>query len=132
MTFDELKREAQEDLKIDEENMEKKSLEISSLYGKYLEYFRRFSEAYTKAEHQRDQKYAELYEYYSTQYHVKLKNNEVPTYIKGNEEYQKLDKRVKEIHNSIQYIEGVLKQIGQMSFNIRNSIEFKKFKEGLF
>lgn len=131
MTFDELKEEVQQDLYIDENHLDQKSLEIPKIYGKYLEYFKTYSKAYTRKKHELDSKYNELYEYYATQYSVKLKGNEIHIYVKAHQDYQKIDKQLNEIKNIIEYLDGVLKQINQISFHIRNSIEYRKFKEGL-
>lgn len=131
MNFDEIKKEAEADLKIDHDNLDTASLEVPQKYQKYLDYFRQFSLAYKKKEEEKNVKYRELYEYYRDHYSVRLKNTEIEYYVKSEEDYIKINQDLNKLKSYIEYIEGILKQLSQMSFHISNAIAYRKFKEGI-
>lgn len=131
MNFDDLQKEVEQDLQITEENLHSKSMEIPSIYNKYLKFYQTYYKKYKELQTKRDEKYSELFEYYLTSYSVKLKSNEVDNFVKGDPEYTKIEKSLGIVKSRVDYLEGVLKQIGQMSFNIGNAISYIKFKEGI-
>ena len=131
-SFNDIRKEAENDLSLDFENLDSESLSVPQKYQKYLDYFRAYSIAYKQKEKERDSKYRELYEYYRDHYSVKLKNTEIEYYVKSEEEYQKISSELHKLKTNLEYIEGILKQISQLNFQIKNAIEWQKFKAGLF
>lgn len=131
MKFEDLKNEAENDLNLDETNIKQKSLENSRIYTKWLNYFREVSKAYKEIEDKKNKKYRELYEYYRDDYSIKLKTNEIDIYVKSEQEFITLNRQLNNYKSILEYIEGVLKEISRMNFNIKNYIEWQKFQNGV-
>ncbi len=71
------------------------------------------------------------WKYYKTEFNLVLKDKfEVMTFINGDQDIINIKLKVAELKHKINYIEGIINTLNQMSFNIGNAIKFTMFKAG--
>ena len=61
---------------------------------------------------------------------IKVLRQDVDKYIKSDSELIKLSQKIMYLRTVINYIEGIIRNINNRTFNIKNAIEWKKFTQG--
>ena len=130
------------DSKIDPDNLHTESLNIPVLHAKYFEMYNTILLLRKKAEQQRKNIRHERYEYYSGKADPDVYiENPFPKKIRDKDTMQKYldaDERLSTVSLKIEYydtmlkfIEEILKQITNRTYQIKNAIEFMRFTSGL-
>ena len=117
------------------------STKIPQLHMKYMEFHNTFS--LMKKEKELDMKrlIKEKWLYYKGKAPSKVykempfdfkltTKEEVNMFIESDEDICKLQYKIDYIEQIINFLEGVLRQIGNRNFQIKNAIEWEKFKNG--
>lgn len=140
MTLEELQAQAEKDLKIDDTELDIESLQTPILHAKYLKHFSTYSLMLTKAESEYSKLYkskwlfytgkAEPEEYKESNFELKVLRQDVGTFIDADEEIIKQKQKVNYLKIVKDYLENILKQIGNRGFQIKNAIDWKRFTEG--
>ena len=131
-----------EDSKIDPDNLHTESLNIPVLHSKYYDIYNTLMLLRKKAEQQRKNIRHERYEYFSGKSDPEVYiNDPFPKKIRDKETMQKYldaDTKLSEVSLKIEYyevmlrfIEEILKQITNRTYQIKNAIEFMRFSSGL-
>lgn len=131
-----------EDSKIDPDNLHTESLNIPVLHSKYYDIYNTLMLLRKKAEQQRKNIRHERYEYFSGKADPEVYiNDPFPKKIRDKETMQKYldaDTKLSEVSLKIEYyevmlrfIEEILKQITNRTYQIKNAIEFMRFSSGL-
>ena len=131
-----------EDSKIDPDNLHTESLNIPVLHSKYYDIYNTLMLLRKKAEQQRKNIRHERYEYFSGKADPEVYiNNPFPKKIRDKETMQKYldaDTKLSEVSLKIEYyevmlrfIEEILKQITNRTYQIKNAIEFMRFSSGM-
>lgn len=137
-----LQRMWNEDSKIDPDNLHTESLNIPVLHSKYYDIYNTLMLLRKKAEQQRKNIRHERYEYFSGKADPEVYiNDPFPKKIRDKETMQKYldaDTKLSEVSLKIEYyevmlrfIEEILKQITNRTYQIKNSIDFMRFSSGL-
>ena len=137
-----LQRMWNEDSKIDPDNLHTESLNIPVLHSKYYDIYNTLMLLRKKAEQQRKNIRHERYEYFSGKSDPEVYiNNPFPKKIRDKETMQKYldaDTKLSGVSLKIEYyevmlrfIEEILKQITNRTYQIKNAIEFMRFSSGL-
>jgi len=137
-----LQRMWNEDSKIDPDNLHTESLNIPVLHSKYYDIYNTLMLLRKKAEQQRKNIRHERYEYFSGKSDPEVYiDNPFPKKIRDKETMQKYldaDTKLSEVSLKIEYyevmlrfIEEILKQITNRTYQIKNSIDFMRFSSGL-
>ena len=132
----------EKDSKLDPDNLHTESLNIPTLHAKYFELYNTIFLLRKKAEQQRKNIRHERYEYFSGKADPDVYVTEpFPKKIRDKDTMQKyLDADAKLSNASLKidyydtmlvYIDSILKQINNRTFQIKNAIEFMKFNAGL-
>ena len=132
----------QKDCKIDPDNLHTESLNISNLHAKYFDLYNNLNLLRKKAEQQKKNIRHERYEYFSGKADPEVyEENPFPKKIRDKDTMQKYldaDEKLSTVSMKIEYynvmisfVEGILKQISERNWQIRNAIEFMKFQAGL-
>ena len=126
---------------IDDVLIDQASIKIPQLHQKYLtlhsEYtllLKKQRQEMKKAEHLKYLYYSgkaspEAYE--DKPFPYKVMKNEVPGWIEVDEDIQKIDLKIEYYCATLKVLEEILKQVNQMSFNIKNTIEWRRFVGGV-
>ncbi len=131
-----------EDSKIDPDNLHTESLNIPVLHSKYYDIYNTLMLLRKKAEQQRKNIRHERYEYFSGKADPEVYiNDPFPKKIRDKETMQKYldaDTKLSGVSLKIEYyevmlrfIEEILKQITNRTYQIKNAIEFMRFSSGL-
>ena len=131
-----------EDSKIDPDNLHTESLKIPVLHSKYYDIYNTLMLLRKKAEQQRKNIRHERYEYFSGKADPEIYiDNPFPKKIRDKETMQKYldaDTKLSGVSLKIEYyevmlrfIEEILKQITNRTYQIKNSIDFMRFSSGL-
>ena len=131
-----------EDSKIDPDNLHTESLNIPVLHSKYYDIYNTLMLLRKKAEQQRKNIRHERYEYFSGKADPEVYiDDPFPKKIRDKETMQKYldaDTKLSGVSLKIEYyevmlrfIEEILKQITNRTYQIKNSIDFMRFSSGL-
>ena len=132
----------EKDSKIDIDNLHTESLNIPVLHAKYYDIFNNLMLLRKKAEQQKKNICHERYEYYSGKadpdvyikdpFPKKIRDKDTMTkYLDADERLSTVSMKIEYYDVMLKYIEEILKQIGNRTYQIKNSIEFMRFSSGL-
>jgi hypothetical protein len=140
MTLDELQRQAEKDLKMDDLELSDESLKTASLHQKYLSIHSNFKQLQIIAEANYRVLYRKKWEYYGgksdpkvyrdTPFDHKILKQDLPIYLESDEELIKAKQKIEYNKMCVEYCERTLKMISSRDWQIRNSIEWRKFVDG--
>jgi|TARA_R100000008_G_scaffold79074_1_gene60504 hypothetical protein len=141
MTLDELQSIVAKELRVNDERLDSESLKNQELYAKYLEHKSRFELLSHKARADYKQIYKEKWEYYggkadakvyaSKPFDLKVLKTDLHIYIESDKDIIEAQHKVAYLDTVIKYLDGVLKSINSRGWDIKNSIEWKKFEAGM-
>ena len=131
----------EKDAKLDPDNLHTESLNTPTLHAKYFELYNTIFLLRKKAEQQRKNIRHERYEYFSGKADPDVYiENPFPKKIRDKDTMQKyLDADAKLSNASLKidyydtmlvYIESILKQISNRTYQIKNAIEWQRFQAG--
>ena len=125
---------------IDDVLIDQASINIPQLHQKYLNLHSEYTLLLKKKRQERKKAEHLKYLYYSGKappeeyeevpFPYKIMKNEVPTWIEVDETIQKIDLKVEYYCVILNTLSEILKQVNQMSFNIKNVIEWRRFVGG--
>lgn len=130
------------DSKMDIDNLHIDSLNIPILHGKYHELYNNILLLRKKAEQQRKNIRHERYEYFSGKADPEVYiENPFPKKIRDKDTMQKymdadtklsgVSLKLEYYDVMLQYLESILKQITNRTYQIKNAIEFMRFNSGM-
>ena len=140
MDLEALQNQVDVDLKIDDTELDLESIRTPQLHNKYLKLFTKYSLQLKKVRDDYDGLYKFKWEYYTGKatlsvykaepFDLKVLKSDVHIYLNADEELQKLGQRQEYLNVVVVYLERVLREINNRNWNIRNTIEWKKFLHG--
>ena len=140
MDLETLQKQVDVDLKIDDTELDLESIRTPQLHNKYLKLFTKYSLQLKKVKDDYDGLYKFKWEYYTGKstmevyqaepFDLKVLKADVHIYLNADAELQKLGQRQEYLNVVVVYLERVLREINNRNWNIRNTIEWKKFLHG--
>ena len=144
MTFDldTIQKMWEQDSKIDIDNLHTESLNIPILHAKYYELYNNILLLRKKAEQQRKNIRHERYEYFSGKadpdvyidnpFPKKIRDKEtMQKYLDADEKLSGVSLKIDYYDTMLEYLENILKQVTNRTYQIKNAIEFMRFSSGL-
>ena len=142
MNLDQLKEESRKDLIIEnEEQLGSESLKNQKIKLKYLDQRSRFQLLLQKTNGEYQRMYRQKWEYYGGKadakiyvtkpFDLKVLKNDLAMYISSDEEIIQLMDKIGYLETVIKYLEGIIKSIDNRGWDIKNTIEWKKFEAGM-
>ncbi len=130
------------DAKIDIDNLHTESLKIPTLHSKYYEIYNKIHLLRKKAEQQRKNIRHERHQYYSGRadpevyaqnpFPKKVRDkNDMERYLSADEKLSNSNLKIDYYDTMLKYLEEILKQISNRTYQIKNSIDYMKFQSGL-
>ena len=143
MNLDELKAEAKEDLAIiDEDNLDQESYKNQRIRPKWLEYKNHFEGLLILAKRNHQILYRKKWMYYGGKdedkvyaakpFDLKVLKTDLQMFINTDEEILDAQGKIQYYESIIRFIDGTIKSIDGRSWDIKHSIEWKKFLAGGF
>lgn len=141
MTLIEIQEMWSRDCIIDDVMLDTSSIRIPQLHAKYINLhndhtllLKKAKQELNKITHLRTLYYSgrgssEMYE--ETPFDYKLIRSEVPSWVAVDDTVNKIEMKVALYETTISCLNEILKQINQMSFNIKNTIEWRRFVSGV-
>lgn len=140
MKLDDILNDIKTDAKIDHANLDRSSLLISELHSKWY----RILSGETLLLHKCIQDKAcvikDRTEYYlgrkadsayvNEPLHLKIIQKDLPLYLDSDPKVIEITNKVNSQTVKVNVIEGFIKELNQRSFNIKNAIDYMKFKNG--
>ena len=131
-----------EDSKIDPDNLHTESLNIPVLHSKYYDLYNNLMLLRKKAEQQRRNIRHERYEYYSgkadpevyveSPFPKKIRDKDtMAKYLDADTKLSGISLKIEYYDVMLRYIEEILKQVTNRTYQIKNAIEFMRFSSGL-
>ena len=129
------------DSHIDDTLIDEAALKIPQLHMKYLtlhsEYVllsKKKAQDLRTLQHKKNLYYsgrATPEEYEEKPFDYKVMKSDVPSWVAIDEEVQRVELKLEYYYATIRVLEDILKQIHQMSYNIKNAIEWRRFVSGV-
>ena len=132
----------EKDSKIDIDNLPTESLNTPSLHAKYFDLYNNMVLLRKNAEQQKRKIRHERHQFYSGKadpdvyidepFQKKVRDkNDMERYLNADDKLSKVSLKVEYYDVMLKYIEDILKQIHNRTYQIKNSIEFMRFQSGL-
>ena len=134
MDFDKIIEEWKQDCPIDDTTLDKESVKIPTLHGKYLELHSREKIFLNYLEVEYKKLYKERWEYYSGKaekpFQLKLLKTDLHIYLDSDDKLCELKEKIDTQKQKVSYVESVIKSLETRSFHITNAINWRKFTAG--
>ena len=141
MNLEDIQSMWEKDSQIDKDNLHDESLKIPALHAKYHEMFNNILLLRKRAEQQRKNIRHARYEYYSGKadpevyienpFPKKIRDKDTMTkYMDADEKLSESSLKIDYYDTMLSYIESILKQINNRTYQIKNAIEWSKFIAG--
>jgi hypothetical protein len=131
MKLSEFQTAGEADLTIDRERLDKTAGEVPYKISKWLKYLTTEKLRLIIEQDAYQKLYKERYEHYMLKYDFKLtKDDTIKIYLPADDALTKLDNVRQFTIEKMKYIESVIKTLNQMTFTIKNMIEWQKFQQG--
>jgi hypothetical protein len=143
MDIDQIKKLAEQDMKIDDLNLDLESIKTPQIHNKYLNILHDESIMLHKQMIEHKELKRLKWEYYlgkldqETLKHkgwvpfgLKILRTDLDVYLESDADLLKLESRIFHIKEKVKYIESILQSIGRRGWDIKSSIEWKKFMSG--
>lgn len=140
MKLEDIQLEANNDLLIDKSKLIDASIETPVLVNKYYGYLIQEGRILKMIESKLFEVYKDLYDYYlhlappeayvAKPFNRKVLKSDVDMYIQADPKYTEIVNKIEAQKYKVKYVEEIIKQLNQRTFNIKNIIEFEKFKSG--
>ena len=131
----------EKDSKIDDIMLEQSTIKIPQLHHKYLSLHGEFKLLLTKKNQELKRMQHNKWLYYSGKakpevyedkpFDYKVMKSDVPSWIAVDEEINKLEMQVEYYKTVLDTLSEILKQVHQLSFNIKNIIAWRTFTGGV-
>ena len=127
---------------MDPDNLHTESLNIPILHAKYYDLYNNITLLRKKADQQRKNIRHERYEYFSGKadpevyienpFPKKIRDKEtMQKYMDADEKLSSVSLKIEYYDVMLKYLEEILKQLSQRTYQIKNAIEFMRFSAGL-
>tara|TARA_E500000178_G_scaffold226618_1_gene223464 strand:+ start:427 stop:855 length:429 start_codon:yes stop_codon:yes gene_type:complete len=140
MTLEELQELVDKDLKINESELDLESLKTPQLHNKYLKHYNNFKLLMTRAESDYKILKRVKWEYYTGKaspevykqkpFNLKIMKSDLDKYLDSDEDLIKSKQKIEYLETVVNYLDRTLKIISGRDWQIRNSIEWRKFTSG--
>jgi predicted nucleic acid-binding Zn-ribbon protein len=141
MNLDDIQSMWEKDSQIDKDNLHDESLKIPALHAKYHELFNNILLLRKRAEQQRKNIRHERYEFFSgkadpevyveTPFPKKIRDKDtMQKYLDADENMKNINLKIDYYETQMNYLESILKQINNRTYQIKNAIEWNKFIAG--
>ena len=142
MNLEQLQVRWTEDSKIDTDKYGEESIKIPQLHMRYMEFYNTFSLMKKDRESEMRTLVRDKWIFYKgkapakiykdTPFDFKLTTKEeINMFIDADEDIRKLQYKIDYIEQIIFFLDGVLKQITSLNYQIKNAIEWERFQSGM-
>jgi len=115
----------------DKKDLEQLSVNIPHANSKYLRMLHDQGLKHLELKADWDRLYRIKYDHYRYNYKYTFANKaECEIYINGDDDIIELKDKIEKSKLILDHLEGIIKMLGQTSFNVRNALEYRKMNDG--
>jgi len=129
--LEEYMSEEEGDLNIDKNHLTTCLINLPKVHSKWLKYYYREQATYIKLDKDRRDLFRIKHKYYSTEYELEIKANQLIWYIESDKIYSKLLTQISVQKKIIEYLEDILNKIKTHNFIITNIVKWETWKSGI-
>jgi len=141
MDLDKIQEMWQKDSVIDPDNLHDESLKIPQLHSKYYTVYNTITLLREKAREQYSKARLERYNYYTGKaepevyaeepfpYKVREKDA-IQRHLDADERLSKIDLKIKYYDTTLKFLEEIIRNVSNRTYQIKNAIEWHKFQSG--
>ena len=141
MKLDKIQEMWERDSQIDPDNLHNESLKIPQLHSKYYNLYNTITLLRENARVQYNNVKLERHNFYSgkapaedyakEEFHYRIKDKEaLQRYLSADEKLNKVDLKIRYFDVELKFLEEIIKNISNRTFQIKNAIEWQKFQAG--
>ena len=141
MNLEQIQEMWERDSQIDPDNLHDESLKIPQLHSKYYTLYNTITLLREKARETYNRVRLERYNYYTGKapaevyveepFPYKVRDKEaLQRYLDADEKLNKVDLKIRYYDVELKFLEEIIKNISNRTFQIKNSIEWQKFQSG--
>lgn len=143
MTFDDIYKEWEKDGEIKMDRLSSESANIPSLHNKYYRMYiteglrlKKLRAEYKQLVKLKTEYYKgtldseELKEYGWPPQPLKIMRQDIPTYIEADSDLITKSLKIGLVEANVEYLESIIRQINNRGYQIKNIIDFERFKSG--
>ena len=142
MNLDKIQEMWQKDSVIDPDNLHDESLKIPQLHSKYYTLYNTITLLREKARTQHTKIKLERYNYYtgkaSEEVYVKepfpykvREKDAIQRHLEADEKLTNIDLKIRYYDTELKFLEEIIKNVSNRTFQIKNAIEWNKFQAGM-
>lgn len=129
--FQKFKDLVDKELKVDENNITSKSIQLSNVYTQFLKIYSKELKDLKAKQVERDKIYGELYHHYKFEYDHALETKaEIDTYVRKDPKFYQIALEYSQIEVQVKFLEDTLAHINNIGFRIKNYIDLQKLSKG--
>lgn len=130
--LEKLKKHIEDVLRLTKDNVMNKTLELSGLYDNVLRLLIKELKIYKTLEIEKDELYGTLYHKYTKEFEYQLDTKyEVENYIFKDKLFVQKRLNIQDRELTVKYLEGVLDNIKNTSFQIKSYVDQLKIQQGI-
>ena len=142
MNLDKIQEMWERDAVIDPDNLHDESLKIPQLHSKYYTVYNTITLLREKAREQYNKTRLERYNYYTGKapaevyieepfgYKVREKDA-IQIHMEADEKLTRIDLKIRYYDATLKFLEEIIKNVSNRTFQIKNAIEWNKFQAGM-
>ena len=138
MKLEDIMKEWEEDAPIDSQNLDGESLKIPNLHAKYIEMFTKEKKTLREFKRQWKVLFQQRWETVvgkqgkPAEHNIRISKSELEKYyVSADEKLQKFEGLINDQEDKVDFLSGVLDNIKNRNWQIKNAIEWSKFQVGL-
>lgn len=130
--FQKLKELVESRLKINDDNVMNKSLDISNIQIEILKIHSKEFRLLKIKQLDKDKVYGELYHFYKFKFDHSLDSkSEIDTYIRADDKFYQIALEISQQEIQVNFLEKTLEMINTMGYKIKNYVDLQKISKGL-
>lgn len=143
MTLDDIRKEIERDVRLDDSALDLESLKIPQLHSKYLNFLTDERLVLRKTESEMAALLRAKWEYYTGKmsqeeltvrgwqpFALKILRNDLDLYLDGDDDLNKMRQKTAFLKEKISLLEEIIKELNNRHWKIRNAIDWRKFTNG--
>ncbi len=131
--FQKLKNAIENELKLDDNNIMNKSIQLSNFYMSILQIYNKELKELKIKLLGKDKCYGERYHHYKFKFDYQLDSkSEIDNYVRADEIFYNKALEYSQQEIQVDFLEQSLTHINNIGFKIKNYIDLQKLKQGLF
>ena len=130
MNLEELNEEIKEDFSLSEQYLEEKLRQIPNVHNKYMRLYIKEKQKLNSLQSELRLLHREKYYWYKNDFEFTLTASQLEWHVSQDEEYNKKFFLCQRQEDLVDYLKDTVKKASQLSFDVKNLIEYKKLTMG--